>query len=129
MPLYVALFAFVLLVDDAENLVLFLASDADAFKRFARSAVGADWAVIHAGKGLVGRCTPARISGRCVARCCGLSSLYLLCADFVGGIEKLGIEAEVPVAFLTGADVGKRRNSEAALLMHEQGLRCIRCHR
>lgn len=42
-------FAFVLLVDDAENLVLFLASDADAFKRFTRSTVGADRAVIHAG--------------------------------------------------------------------------------
>ena len=47
-------FAFVLLVDDAENLVLFLASDADAFKRFTRSAVGADRAVIHAGKGWSG---------------------------------------------------------------------------
>ena len=54
MPLYVALFVVVLLVDDAENLVLFLASDADAFKRFARSAVGADRAVIHAGKGWSG---------------------------------------------------------------------------
>ena len=43
-------FTFVLLVDDAENLVLFLASDTDAFKRLTRSAVWADRAVIHTGK-------------------------------------------------------------------------------
>ena len=47
-------FAFVLLVDDAENLVLFLASDTDAFKCLTRSAVGANRTVIHAGKGWSG---------------------------------------------------------------------------
>ena len=48
-PLCALFFAFVLLVDDAENLVLFLASDAEAFKGFSRPAVRADRAAVHTG--------------------------------------------------------------------------------